>query len=95
MGCDDMWCRFPSEFEYLLEMHYMTPLQMILLRLRHMWAPILFLEFEIDVPNVVQKVGYRNVVAEICACVSNRAGPPGSWTRELEGFWFWPTKIGF
>ena len=29
---------YPSELEYLLEMHYMTPLQMVLLRLRHMWA---------------------------------------------------------
>ena len=23
MGRDDMWCRYPSELEYLLETHYM------------------------------------------------------------------------
>ena len=39
----------------------MTPLQMVLLQLRHMWAPILILAFVIDVPNVIRKADYRNV----------------------------------
>ena len=37
----------------------------------------------------------NDIVAEIRACVSDRAEPPGSWIRELEGFRSPPTKIGF
>ena len=54
---DNVWCRFPSELKYLLETHYITLLEKVLLQLRHRWLVILSLASGTYVSNVVRRGG--------------------------------------
>ena len=50
---------FPLVLAYLHKMHYINPLEKVLLRLIHMWALILSLTFLTVILNIVRKADYR------------------------------------
>ena len=56
---DYVLCQFPLVLAYLSMMHYMNPLEKVLLQFMHMWALLLFLAFVVIVLNVVRKADYR------------------------------------